>query len=200
MSQRRDVVRNRARIVAAAEAVFRESGAAVPLDRVAERAGVGRGTLYRHFTDRAALIAAVYETRVDALERHVAGLPRGRLLEHLLVEISALQVGAPGMFPAVRAAHGTTPGIVEVEHRTSTLLAAALDEARADGRARPDVTVDDVRLVFAMVEGVLTGETPDRVPASVRRTLLLALRGLLHEAPDTPEDLPAPTLVLPAAD
>jgi hypothetical protein len=34
----------------------------------------------------------------------------------------------------------------------------------------------------------------------VRRTLLLALRGLLHEAPDTPEDLPAPTLVLPAAD
>jgi AcrR family transcriptional regulator len=196
VTERRDVVRNRARIVAAAEAVFREHGAAVPLDRVAERAGVGRGTLYRHFPDRTALIAAVYQARVDALEQHAAGLPRGRLLEHLVVEIAALQLGAPGLFTAVHAAHGSAPAIVEVEQRTTTMLAAALAEAQADGRARADVGTEDVRLVFAMVEGVLASEPAGRTPQAVRRTLLLALRGLLRDEPDP---LPEAGLVLPAA-
>ncbi|WP_308169222.1 TetR/AcrR family transcriptional regulator [Cellulomonas hominis] len=194
MGERRDVVRNRARIVAAAEAVFREHGAAVPLDRVAERAGVGRGTLYRHFPDRAALIAAVYAVRVDALEAYAAGLPPDRLLEHLVVEIAALQADAPGLFTAVRAAHGTTPGVAEVERRATALLEVALAEAHRRGRVREGVTVDDVRLVFAMVEGVLAVEDPARARASVRRALAVALQGLLSGPPDA---LPEPRLVLP---
>lgn len=49
VNQRRDARRNRARIIAAAAEVFREEGASAPLDLVALRADVGRGTLYRHF-------------------------------------------------------------------------------------------------------------------------------------------------------
>lgn len=188
------MVRNRARIVAAAEHVFRESGAAVPLDRVAERAGVGRGTLYRHFPDRAALIAAVYAVRVDALERYAAELTDERLLEHLVVEIVELQVDAPGLFTAVRTAHGTVPGIADVERRASDLLDSALADARARGRVREGVEVEDVRLVFAMIEGVLAAEEPARVRTSVRRALGVALHGLLVDGPD---DLPEPRLTLP---
>lgn len=193
MSERRDAVRNRARIVAAAEEEFRAAGATVPLDRVAQRAGVGRGTLYRHFPDRAALVAAVYSARIDALERHVATLPPEQLLEHLVAEISALQVDAPGLFAAVHAAHADDPQLREVEQRASSLLGAALDDARHRGRVRPDVTLDDVRLLFAMTEGVLAAERPDRGRAAVRRALVLALRGVLRDAPD---ELPAPTLRL----
>ncbi|VTR78225.1 TetR/AcrR family transcriptional regulator [Cellulomonas hominis] len=197
MGERRDAVRNRARIVAAAEGVFREAGAAVPLDQVAQRAGVGRGTLYRHFPDRAALIAAVYTARVEALERHVAALPPERLLEHLVAEISALQADAPGLFAAVHATHATDPGLAVVERRATALLAGALDDARGRGRVRPDVTVDDVRLLFAMAEGVLAVEDAARARPAVRRGLVLALRGILLDAPD---ELPEPSLVLPADD
>ena len=187
-------MRNRARIVAAAEAEFRAHGAGVPLDRVAERAGVGRGTLYRHFPDRAALIAAVYAVRVDALEAYAAGLPADRLLEHLVVEIAALQADAPGLFTAVHAAHGSTPGIADVERRASALLVGALAEAHRRGRVRPEVTLEDVRLVFAMVEGVLAVEEPAHARDRVRRALVVALHGLLAGGPD---DLPEPGLVLP---
>lgn len=189
-------MRNRARIVAAAEMEFRAAGATVPLDRVAQRAGVGRGTLYRHFPDREALIAAVYTARVDALERHVATLPPEHLLEHLVAEISAQQVDAPGLFAAAHAAHAGDPPFDAVERRATALLAGALDDARRRGRTRPDVTVDDVRLLFAMVEGVLAAEQPGRSRAAVRRGLVLALRGILLDAPDA---LPEPTLDITAA-
>jgi AcrR family transcriptional regulator len=193
VSERRDAVRNRARIVAAAEEEFRAAGATVPLDRVAQRAGVGRGTLYRHFPDREALIAAVYTARVDALERHVAALPPEHLLEHLVAEISALQVDAPGLFAAVHTAHADDPRLHEVEQRATALLAAALDDARRGDRTRPDVTLADVRLLFAMTEGVLAAEEPHRGRAAARRALVLALRGILRDAPD---ELPEPTLDL----
>lgn len=185
-------MRNRGLIVAAAEAVFREEGAAAPLDRVAQRAGVGRGTLYRHFPDRLALIAAVYAARVDALERHVGTLPPDRLVEHLVAEIGAQQVAAPGLFGAVHAADD--PAVADVERRAGVLLDRALDDARARGRLRPDVTADDLRLLFAMAEGVLAAEAADRAGPVVRRALVLGLRGLLVDAPD---ELPAATLVVP---
>jgi AcrR family transcriptional regulator len=192
VAERRDAVRNRRLIVAAAEAVFREESAAVPLDRVAQRAGVGRGTLYRHFPDRLALIAAVYAARVDALERHVGTLPPEHLVEHLVAEIGAQQVAAPGLFGAVHAADD--PAVADVERRAGALLDAALADARARGRVRPDVTAEDLRLLFAMSEGVLAVEAGDRAGAAVRRALLLGLRGLLVDAPDA---LPPATLVVP---
>lgn len=208
------MVRNRAKIVAAAEVEFRAAGAGVPLDRVAQRAGVGRGTLYRHFPDRTALITAVYTARVDALEAHVATLPPAHLLEHLVAEISAQQVDAPGLFAAVHATHGAEPALADVEARAAALLTTALDEARDRGRVRPGVTDDDVRLLFAMVEGVLAahpdavarpvgaaGTTPEpptgspqAVATAARRALALALHGILVDAPDT---LPDATLPLP---
>lgn len=196
------MVRNRAKIVAAAEAEFRAAGAGVPLDRVAQRAGVGRGTLYRHFPDRTALVTAVHTARVDALEQHAATLPPGSLLEHLVAEISAQQVDAPGLFAAVRTSHGSEPALAEVESRVATLLAAALDDARDRGRVRPGVTDEDVRLLFAMVEGVLAAHADPTHPGhpggdrsaadDARRAVALALHGILLDAPDALPDATLP--------
>lgn len=187
-------MRNRARLVAAAEEVFRESGATAPLDLVATRAGVGRGTLYRHFPDRAALVAAVYAMRVDALERYAAAQPPERLLEHLVVEIAELQLDAPGLITAVRTARDAAALLADVEARTRALLDAGLAAARAHGRVRPGVTTEDVLLTFAMVEGVIATADAEQVVAATHRAVAITLRGLLL----APGPLPTPTLRLDA--
>lgn len=64
---RADARRNGELLIATARAVFTEKGAEAPLDEIAKRAGVGAGTLYRHFPNRAALIEAVYRDEVNQL-------------------------------------------------------------------------------------------------------------------------------------
>src|SRR3954470_22243281 len=64
---RKDAERNRQRIMAAAGQLFAEVGLAASLDAVAERAGVGVGTVYRRFPDKESLIDALFEERIDAV-------------------------------------------------------------------------------------------------------------------------------------
>ena len=64
---RADAQRNRERLLSAAVAEFAEHGQDVPLETIAARAGVGIGTLYRHFPSRDALIVAAYQQEVDSL-------------------------------------------------------------------------------------------------------------------------------------
>lgn len=186
MAQRQDAVRNRERLLAAATEVFREAGAQVPLDRVATRAGVGRATLYRHFADREALITALYSRRVDALEELAAGSPDEERLSRLLQRTVELQLDAPGLYAAVHSSESGRQLLQDVAERTVALLTEAVTAAHRAGVLRPDVTVEDVLLVFAMVEGVLAAQTPDRVIDSVQRTLTLAQRGLFLAPDGTP--------------
>lgn len=64
---RTDALRNRKHILLAAKRAFTRDGANASLDEIAKRAGVGAGTLYRHFPSRDALVAAVYRIEVDKL-------------------------------------------------------------------------------------------------------------------------------------
>jgi AcrR family transcriptional regulator len=64
---RTDAVKNRQRILDAAEEIFAAEGVAVPIDAVAERAGLGVGTLYRHFPNKEALLEAIVVDRISAL-------------------------------------------------------------------------------------------------------------------------------------
>lgn len=71
---RADARRNRARVLAAAQEAFAEHGAGVPLDDIARRAGVGAGTVYRHFPTKEALFEAVVVHQVDDLVEEANGL------------------------------------------------------------------------------------------------------------------------------
>lgn len=203
MNQRSDARRNRARIVAAAAEVFREGGGLVPLDLITRRAGVGRGTLYRHFPDRGALIAAVLELRVDALERYAAGYRGDDLLEHLLVEIFALQVDASGLLAVARSFVAEPARLDDVVRRTQALMSSALDAAHRGGVVRADVTLADVFLAFAMVDGAVSARAnmpgTTAPPAQVDRALALVLRALRSESrlslptPRPELRLPSPT-------
>src|SRR3954463_12299172 len=81
---RADAQRNRDKLLAAATAAFAEEGEAVALEAVAARAGVGIGTLYRHFPSRDALIVAAYRQEVDSLCAAAQDLLRSRPADEAL--------------------------------------------------------------------------------------------------------------------
>jgi AcrR family transcriptional regulator len=193
VNQRRDARRNRARIVAAAAEVFREDGAAAPLDLVARRADVGRGTLYRHFPDRGALVAAVLGMRIEVLGQYAATYPGDDLLEHLLVEICALQLDTPGLITAVSATADPQKPPAAVVERTLALLSDALDRALRAHLVRADVTLADVLLAVAMFDGVISAQTRALGDAPVERALAIVLRGLRSGARS---ELPVPRAAL----
>src|SRR5260370_4133101 len=66
-AMRADARRNRARVLEVAQAVFATEGLAVPIDEIARRAGVGAGTVYRHFPTKEALFEAIVISRVERL-------------------------------------------------------------------------------------------------------------------------------------
>ena len=153
---RADAVRNRERVLAAAKAVFRTGGADASLEAVALRAGVGIGTLYRHFPTREALYEAVYQHEVQQLwelaERlqdeasPVEALRRGM---HAVVEFVATK---KGMSAALALA---VTGSSELHARSSPRLEKAarilLERAVAAGEIRSGIDPGDLmRAVVGM--------------------------------------------------
>src|SRR5689334_1374792 len=127
---RADAQRNRDRLTAAAQEVFSEHGAGASLDEVAKRAGVGPGTLYRHFPTREALQAAVYR---DAVERLCAAGEQLRAhadARQALVEWMRLlldhMIARRGLAEALVNALGKQGEVFVVSHRVLHEVGAAL--------------------------------------------------------------------------
>lgn len=179
MAQRRDARRNRAEILLAAEEVFAAQSVNIPLQRVAERAGVGRGTLYRHFPDRYALVAALYELR---LERYEELAERERddpnVVLTLLAAIGAEQGRIPGLFRLIWAEGPGRNYLDPLWARSIALLERPLKTSQRAGTVRPELTVDDLLMVVGMIFGVVNSPAGRGGPASVERALELVTVGL----------------------
>lgn len=177
--KRADARRNYEKVLAAARDAFAEGGEATSLEEIARRAGVGIGTLYRHFPNRQALLESLYIDEVEAVsrsaeefkegdpwealnewfERFIAYLATKRALAHEL--LNYMDVDAP-LFQTCRA----------------SLFAAGdplLKRAQAAGAVRPDVTFPEV---MQMVMGIAKIPTADR--AQTEHILRIALDGLRY--------------------
>jgi len=151
---RADALRNRERVLEAAKMVFSRGGADASLEAVARRAGVGIGTLYRHFPTREALYEAVYRREVEQL---------GELAEQLKDEpepVEALRrwlssnvefvATKKGMSAALTLAAQASPELRSYSFDRLTKAAGALlDRAVAAGEIRGDVSPED--LIRALV-------------------------------------------------
>jgi AcrR family transcriptional regulator len=149
---RADAERNRRRLLDAAAAVFGESGLDVGVAEIAQRAGIGRGTLFRNFPSKEDLIAAIVVDQMSAAAargRELLDAPdAGGALFEFLDEIAGRQQQARALFEAVqdtflanreiRAGHAA---IVEV-------LDALLARAQEAGAVRPDIKALDVLLLL----------------------------------------------------
>jgi AcrR family transcriptional regulator len=177
---RADARRNYQRLLAAAGTAFAERGADdVSLEEIARRAGVGIGTLYRHFPTRQALLEAVYRDQVDALEVLVAKLLQSDSPGTALAEwLAALMAFG-------KAKRSMTTAMLDSELLSSCkqMLHGATDElfARAQqaGAVRADVQGTDVmRLTHAVSLAADMGQDPGQAD----RMLALVLAGVLHPA------------------
>jgi AcrR family transcriptional regulator len=110
-----DAQRNRTRLLDEAKAVFAEKGAAASLEEVARKAGVGIGTLYRHFPTRDALIAAVYRNETDqliaAVEQLSAEEPPVEALRQWMLLFADYLAAKHGMAEVLRSVAGGTSNL-----------------------------------------------------------------------------------------
>jgi len=179
MNQRSDARRNRAGILQAAEEVFAAESVNVPLQRIAERAGVGRGTLYRHFPDRYALAAALYRERLERYEQLVEREREDPNIVLTVMEaITAEQGRIPGLFRLIFADGPGQSYLDPLWERSIALLEKPLRISQRAGVVRPDLTVDDLLMVVGMVFGVVNSPAGQAGPASAQRALDLVLIGL----------------------
>jgi AcrR family transcriptional regulator len=147
--------------VAAALEVFGEGGIDAPLSAVARRAGVGQGSLYRHFPDRVSLALAAFEENVAELE--AIGAEPGCSLDDLLAAITRQTIDSVAFVDIVTIS-GADPRLDAVVARVTATLDGPLREARRAGDVRDSLTIEDVMLAVGMVAGLVARTpAPDRV-------------------------------------
>ncbi|MFI8951345.1 TetR/AcrR family transcriptional regulator [Streptomyces sp. NPDC053750] len=184
-AMRADARRNRERLLEVAAAAFAERGEGASLDDIAKRAGVGTGTLYRHFPTRQALLEAAYLDRIEAIAARAdviaAERVPGEALREWLNELAAGMIQVRGM----KALLGTavTAGDSTVDTACGDCLRGAADRlvraAQEAGALRPDVEpVEVLRLVHGVATAAGSSEGEGGEPASVLRYLSLVWDGL----------------------
>ena len=177
--KRADARRNYEKVLAAAREAFAEGGEATALEEIARRAGVGIGTLYRHFPNRQALLEAVYLNEVDEVTRSASELDGADALEAL-----------NGWFERVVAYLGTKRALAGellnyleqdaplFQQCRASLYAAGeplLKRAQDAGVVRQDVAFPDV---MHMVMGIT--KIPASDPTQTEHILRIALDGLRY--------------------
>jgi AcrR family transcriptional regulator len=151
---RADAIRNRERVLEAAKAVFSQGGAEASLEAVARRAGVGIGTLYRHFPTREALYEAVYRREVEQLvelAKHLeTKIPPVEALRRWLQAGVEFMATKKGMAAALAmAAHGSSELVAYSLDRLTGAVGQLLQHAAAAGEIRADIDPED--LIRALV-------------------------------------------------
>ncbi|QOZ27807.1 MULTISPECIES: TetR/AcrR family transcriptional regulator [Bradyrhizobium] len=146
---RADAVRNRERVLEAAKAVFSAGGSEASLEAVARQAGVGIGTLYRHFPTREALFEAVYRREVEQLgdlaeQLQCAPEPVEALRRWMRANVEFVAT-KKGMISALAlVAHGSTELYAYSFDRLTKAIGTLLARAVAAGEIRGDISAEDV--------------------------------------------------------
>jgi AcrR family transcriptional regulator len=180
--QRADAQRNRGRLLDAAVRAFSRAGPDVTLDAIAKDAGVGIGTLYRHFPTREALVEAAYRNELARLCDAVADLLRTRpadvAMRAWMDRFVEYMTTKRGMSDALRAviASGGNP-YAQSRDRLTAAITALLQAGAAAGAVRSDVEPGDV---LASLSGIslAAGEPAQRDQAG--RLLDLLMDGLRY--------------------
>ena len=154
--RRADAVRNREKVIAAAEQVFAEHGIEAGIPEIAERAGVGKGTVYRNFESKNDLIAAILARRMarfdedilEAIESDDPGAAFREVLHKAAARASDLS------FPASLYWNGHTPELDRIKDQVTSHMATLIDRGKQAGAIRKDAKVEEVWVQFS---GIMRG-------------------------------------------
>ncbi|WP_245884333.1 TetR/AcrR family transcriptional regulator [Hartmannibacter diazotrophicus] len=183
---RADARRNRDKLIETAAACFAEKGVETSLEDIARRAGVGIGTLYRHFPTRENLVEAVYRREVEFLEAAADDLLARCPPEEALAQWLQLMVGYAatkrGMADSLRILFDARTGIfAEQPSRVARTLERLVSAAARAGRIRQDVEAPDVLQALSSLYSAPA--TPDWEARS-RKVVALIMDGLRWGAPE----------------
>ncbi|TCO62314.1 TetR/AcrR family transcriptional regulator [Actinocrispum wychmicini] len=182
---RADARRNYGHLLAAAKEAFAQHGAEASLNEIATRAGVGVGTLYRHFPSREALLAAVLQDRFDALTAKATELVRTvsaaeALRGWLLVFIAHLKTYRGLSAPVMSTLNDETSELYSSCHAMRASGTELVARAQDAGDLRKDVDSADV-LILANAIAWATEQLPED-PVRTDRLLSIVLSGLRRES------------------
>ncbi|GAA3216908.1 helix-turn-helix domain-containing protein [Actinocorallia longicatena] len=181
--------RNDRTVLNAAREVFFELGYDAPMSVIAERAGVGMGSLYRRYRSKEELVrrlcTVAMEGTLQAAERALAAEPDGwSALTRFMRESLTCGAGAMGRFAG---AFPVTEEMVRLSERGADAMQALLDRAAAEGSLRPGVVTGDLVLILEILRTRFK-TTPERADELRLRYLAVLLDGLRHHG----DPLPAP--------
>lgn len=196
-SSRRDARRNHERLLDEARRLFAERGIDAPLDELAARAGVGAGTVYRHFANRDALVRELYDLGVadlhDLAVEIMGAETAWRSIELYLERLAAWVAESPYLPSVMRRVAEVDP-----EHRPAAefegMIVAMVERAQAEGALRADVTAVDLSVLVDMLGSI--GQYGGEYLPYWRRQLTVVLDGLraregLTPLPGTGQDFDA---------
>lgn len=178
---RADARRNRARVMEAARVAFAEVGTELPMEEIARRAGVGIGTVYRHFPNKEALLDALVADQLAMLvERTRAALAREdawQAFRDLVREGASIQADDTAFCEIAMARKSVSRSEAVAAQRAAleSETGKLLDRAKATGEMRKDFQVDDVGVLFASIAGAIRSSDSDD---AWKRQVEFALDGL----------------------
>jgi len=181
MVRRADAQKNRAHLLAVARALIHKGDMTPSFNELAKRAGVGVGTVYRHFADHQALWAGLVEEQLAHLEKLVADVGDDRdpwrAFERLFRGAVALEINNPAFAQILAAPRSGAP---EIAARLGKLQAAAesiVNRARTAKVVRPDVKAGDLRrLVCGIDLAARAGDDPSAAATRYAEILLAGMR------------------------
>jgi AcrR family transcriptional regulator len=193
---RRDAEKNRQRILVAARELFAERGLGVTLNDIAHHAGVGVGTVYRRFPDKAQLIDGLFEERLEEfVELMTAALDDPdpwQGFAGFLVRSLELQAADRGLRELVLGAPGGRERVARFRAQLYPLGSRLVQRARGGGQLRADCETQDIAILQLML-GLVIDAAHDVEPELWRRSLGIVLQGLRAD-PGPPAPLAPPAL------
>jgi AcrR family transcriptional regulator len=183
-AERADKARNRARILAAASEAFAERGVEAQMDDVAVRAGLGVGTLYRHFATKEALMVALmqrkFEQILEVVRRGIErddGEPFEIFADTLREGAGVTSADAAAQDALMRVGGREWPEIVPVQVELEAATQVLIDRAQAAGTMRSDVSAADISMIMCGICATMSAAEWDW-----HRHLELSLDGLRADA------------------
>ena len=193
---RADAERNRRRVMDAARELFANRGLEVTLNDIAHHAGVGVGTVYRRFPDKAVLIEALFEERIEELVAIArAGLDDPDPMNGFVTAITRVlevQEADRGMKELMLSVDSSRQRVGRIRELMAPIVAQLVARARACGELRSDVVPQDFPMIQIML-GAVIDVGRDSAPGLWRRYLELLVQGMRAQPqPPAPLSVQAP--------
>jgi AcrR family transcriptional regulator len=177
---RADARRNREKVLAAARAAFSEEGREAQMDDVARRAGVGVGTVYRHFPTKEALIEALmvaaFETIATAADEAMELEDPWDAFTSVLWRGAETMAGDRALSEVFASIPGATESVMPTVEGLTETVSRIIRRAQEAGVLRDDLVVDDIPMVMCGIGSATKKE--HRCPDAWRRHLALVLDGM----------------------